>query len=155
MLRITARIRVRKYGVQRRLYAGPRNGGRFFNSLAFSGSELTTVAAKMIIYQAVIESELEVPKHLARTVHDHYFCKAGALANQRPNQILPDPLCANPGPNCWINPAAFALPALGTLGNMGKYNVIGPGFWQLDTSLSRIFAVRESLPWRSAAKPLI
>jgi hypothetical protein len=33
-------------------------------------SELTTVSAKMIIYEAFIESELEVPKHLARTVHD-------------------------------------------------------------------------------------
>src|SRR3954471_14635547 len=31
-------------------------------------SELTTVAAKMIIYEAFIESELEVPKHLARNV---------------------------------------------------------------------------------------
>ena len=38
-------------------------------------AELTTVAAKMIIYEAFIESELEVPKHLARTVHDHYFIK--------------------------------------------------------------------------------
>ena len=28
-------------------------------------SELTTVAAKMIIYEAFIESELEVPKHLS------------------------------------------------------------------------------------------
>ena len=36
-------------------------------------SELTTVAAKMIIYEAFIESELEVPKYLARNVHDHYF----------------------------------------------------------------------------------
>jgi hypothetical protein len=36
-------------------------------------SELTTVSAKMIIYEAFIESELEVPKHLARTVHDQYF----------------------------------------------------------------------------------
>lgn len=38
-------------------------------------AELTTVAAKLIIYEAFIESELEVPKHLARTVHDHYFLK--------------------------------------------------------------------------------
>ena len=27
----------------------------------------------MIIYQAFIESELEVPRHLARRVHDLYF----------------------------------------------------------------------------------
>lgn len=36
-------------------------------------SELTDVTAKMIIYQAFIESQLEVPRHLARRVHDLYF----------------------------------------------------------------------------------
>ena len=36
-------------------------------------SELTDVTAKMIIYQAFIESELEVPRHLASRVHDLYF----------------------------------------------------------------------------------
>ena len=36
-------------------------------------TELTDVTAKMIIYQAFIESELEVPRHLARRVHDLYF----------------------------------------------------------------------------------
>jgi Domain of unknown function (DUF932) len=36
-------------------------------------SELTDVTAKMIIYEAFIESGLEVPKHLARRVHDLYF----------------------------------------------------------------------------------
>ena len=35
--------------------------------------ELSTVSAKMIVYEAFIESELEVPKHLARRVHDLYF----------------------------------------------------------------------------------
>ena len=29
--------------------------------------------AKMIIYQTFIENELEVPRHLARRVHDLYF----------------------------------------------------------------------------------
>lgn len=36
-------------------------------------SELTDVTAKIIIYQAFIEGELDVPKHLARRVHDLYF----------------------------------------------------------------------------------
>jgi hypothetical protein len=39
-------------------------------------TELSTVTAKMIIYQAFIESELEVPRHLARRVHDLYFSPA-------------------------------------------------------------------------------
>jgi hypothetical protein len=40
---------------------------------AWRQAELTDVTAKMIIYEAFIESELEVPKHLARCVHDYYF----------------------------------------------------------------------------------
>jgi hypothetical protein len=64
-------------------------------------------------------------------------------SNQRLNQINPDPLCAHPNQNCWINPAAFANPALGTLGNMGRSNILGPDFFQLDLALSREFRVRE------------
>ena len=40
---------------------------------AWRQSELTDVTAKIIIYQAFIEGELDVPKHLARRVHDLYF----------------------------------------------------------------------------------
>ncbi len=36
-------------------------------------SQLTDVSARMIIYQAFIESELDVPRHLDRRVHDMYF----------------------------------------------------------------------------------
>src|SRR5438105_8924417 len=36
-------------------------------------AQLTDLSAKLIIYQALIESDLEVPKHLARPVHDFYF----------------------------------------------------------------------------------
>ena len=36
-------------------------------------SELTNVTAKLLIYEAFVEGELEVPKHLARRVHDLYF----------------------------------------------------------------------------------
>jgi hypothetical protein len=50
------------------------------SNMAFSGdftpgraTELTDISAKMIIYEAFIQSELEVPKHLARRVHDYYF----------------------------------------------------------------------------------
>ena len=39
----------------------------------WQASQLSEVSAKMIIYRAFIESDLEVPKHLARPVHDYYF----------------------------------------------------------------------------------
>src|SRR5207302_571626 len=37
---------------------------------AWQKSDLTDVTARIIIYQAFIEGELDVPKHLARPVHD-------------------------------------------------------------------------------------
>jgi hypothetical protein len=35
--------------------------------------QLSTAAAKLLIYQAFIEEEAGFPKHLARRVHDLYF----------------------------------------------------------------------------------
>lgn len=40
---------------------------------AWQRFELTDVTLKVIIYEAFVEGKLEVPKHLARTVHDLYF----------------------------------------------------------------------------------
>ena len=37
------------------------------------GSQLSEVAARLIIYRAFIEGELAIPRHLARPVHDNYF----------------------------------------------------------------------------------
>jgi len=41
--------------------------------VAWRETRLTDVAAKVIIYRAFIEDELDAPKHLARKVHDFYF----------------------------------------------------------------------------------
>jgi hypothetical protein len=64
-------------------------------------------------------------------------------AIQRPIQVLADPLCANPGPSCWINPAAFQSPALGSISPLGRNTIPGPSFWQFDSALSREFRIRE------------
>ena len=66
-------------------------------------------------------------------------------AGQRPNQVLANPLCAQPSAACWINPKAFAPQAFGTLGTAGRSNVPGPGFFQIDMALSRIFQLRERM----------
>ena len=40
---------------------------------AWQKSELTDVTARIIIYQAFIHGQLDLPKHLARRVHYFYF----------------------------------------------------------------------------------
>lgn len=37
------------------------------------GEQLSAEAAKLTIYRAFIEGELDVPKHLSRRMHDLYF----------------------------------------------------------------------------------
>ena len=65
---------------------------------------------------------------------------------ERPVQVLANPLCANPGPapSCWINPAAFAAPATGTLSAVCKNNIPGPAFWNFDLALAKEIRIREN-----------
>jgi hypothetical protein len=53
------------------------------------------------------------------------------------------------GPNTrntaqWFNPAAFAVPAAFTYGNVGRNTVYGPGLQTLDVALVRSFPIREA-----------
>ncbi len=66
-----------------------------------------------------------------------------ANTGQRPNTNGGASLCPNPGPTCWINPAAFSAPAPGTFGNVGRDSIQAPAFWQFDMAASRVFTVRE------------
>jgi hypothetical protein len=43
----------------------------------------------------------------------------------------------------WLNPDAFAIPTLGTLGNLGQYNIRGPKVVQMDLAVTRNFKIRE------------
>jgi hypothetical protein len=38
----------------------------------------------------------------------------------------------------YLNPAAFAFPDAGQLGNAGMFGVEGPGFWTIDVAFSRM-----------------
>jgi hypothetical protein len=40
---------------------------------AWRAQQVATAAAKLTIYRAVFERDLDVPKHLARKVHELYF----------------------------------------------------------------------------------
>jgi Carboxypeptidase regulatory-like domain len=68
----------------------------------------------------------------------------GAANGQRPNQILVNPYGDRSSTSHYLNPLAFEQPAFGTFGNMRPFSIEGPGYWQLDMALARIFQVRES-----------
>ena len=69
----------------------------------------------------------------------------GATAGQqRANQVLGDPYGDRNSLTKYLNAAAYAQPALGTLGNSGRNSVEGVGTWQLDAALSRVFRVKET-----------
>jgi hypothetical protein len=62
--------------------------------------------------------------------------------NQKVNQVLGSPY-GNKTITNYLNPAAFALPAVGAVGTSGRGSVRGPGTWQFDMAVSRSFQIRE------------
>lgn len=72
------------------------------------------------------------------------------LPDRNPNSVLrPDivpgvPLRGNRnGSSGWFNPAAFAIPAIGSYGNAPRNALRGPGLAQFDTSISRRISFSE------------
>ena len=63
---------------------------------------------------------------------------------QRPNLLLPDPYGDKSDPDNYLNSSAFGEAPLGTLGNLGRGRVHGPGYFGLDVSLSRNFEFGEA-----------
>jgi hypothetical protein len=60
----------------------------------------------------------------------------------RPNVILPNQVIpATQTTKEWFNQAAFATQPTGTFGDSGRFNLYGPGTWNMDVSLSRTFAL--------------
>ena len=70
---------------------------------------------------------------------------------QRANQVLDNPY-GDKTINNWLNPAAFAQPALGTYGNSVRNAFDGPGRKVVDLSLVRSFRFGEHAPDRGARR---
>jgi hypothetical protein len=69
------------------------------------------------------------------------------------NPYVSNHACANSPCVQWITASAFSAPAPGTYGNLGLFNMKGPGIFQLDMALTRTFAIREgkTLQFRAEA----
>ncbi len=77
----------------------------------------------------------------------------GNARNQRPDlvpgvSIYP----AHQTINNWFNPAAFATPAVGTWGNLGRNVGRGPGYYEIDTALEKETAITERLALKFRAE---
>jgi hypothetical protein len=59
--------------------------------------------------------------------------------------VVGDPVLPNPSIASWFNVGAFAAPAPGTFGNMGRNTVYGPGIFNVGMSLAKTFRIREGL----------
>lgn len=78
----------------------------------------------------------------------------GNTSGQRPNLVPGVPIYAtNQSINNWFNPAAFAAPANGAWGDLGRYVANGPGMYEIDSSLQKRFRITErvGLNFRAAA----
>ncbi|HZS51133.1 MAG TPA: TonB-dependent receptor [Bryobacterales bacterium] len=79
----------------------------------------------------------------------------GNRSNQRPDLVPGVPIYPASGRSIyqWFNPAAFAVPAKGTWGNLGRNIARGPGLWEIDTALQKRIPVfeRANLSFRAEA----
>ena len=68
------------------------------------------------------------------------------INHQRANQVTGNPYGDQSGGplTLYLNPAAFALPDTGTIGNIGHNSILGPGTWSFDAGLSRVFRFQET-----------
>ncbi|MGB6387638.1 MAG: TonB-dependent receptor, partial [Terriglobales bacterium] len=57
--------------------------------------------------------------------------------------VIGDPHVSNPNRYEWYNPAAYATPAPYTFGNAGRNSLMGPGYGEVDLSLTKTFVITE------------
>ena len=73
------------------------------------------------------------------------FDQAGndVAGSERPNLIMPAGQAITGNTNDWANPAAFGLPAAGTLGSLQRDFLWGPGIVNVDFSVMKDTPIRE------------
>jgi hypothetical protein len=74
-----------------------------------------------------------------------YGINSGLRPNLVPGQSLFLSGNAVPSGRLWLNPAAFAMPANLTWGNLPRNAVRAPGLWQIDSSMQKRFPIRERM----------
>jgi hypothetical protein len=65
------------------------------------------------------------------------------VGDDRPN-VTGNPALSNPTINQWFDPSMFSANLPGQYGNAGRNWIEGPGSWNMDLAISRIFPITES-----------
>ena len=122
-------------------------------STVYSTPQLSNSALRILGTGWKISGIVRVLSGSALTVSSGLDNALSGTTDQQPNQILASPYAAEKNAAHWLNPAAFAQPALGTYGNMGPRNVRGPKSVRIDMGLTRAFQIRErqSIEFRAEA----
>jgi hypothetical protein len=137
----------------RRAYRGNCTGidqrQQFVLNLVATSPRLPNAWARRLLSDWQIAPILQIHSGQWLTVTSGTDRALTTVANQTVNQVLANPYASNKGAangNAtinWLNPAAFAIPALGTYGTTADGIVVGPGLIQLNMALSRTFKIRE------------
>jgi hypothetical protein len=135
-----------------------------FNNRAADRGPCAGADRRQVFNQTVVVASPKYANHILQTVAGDWRISISALIQtgpplnvstvldqalngngtiQRPNLILASPYLPNKGPGGWLNPKAFAEPALGTYGNLGFGALRGPGAFVLNMALVRDFRIRE------------
>jgi len=64
------------------------------------------------------------------------------IGQDRPN-VVGNPYAHSANPLVWVNASAFVANSPGTYGSTGYNALTAPGFFDLDTNLTRFFPIRE------------
>jgi hypothetical protein len=150
----------KKYGSGANAFAKGIMGGWQFGTLFNARTGLpidVEIARAAIVYRnnttGVITTGPVVSGGVVQTTPLVNVPGGGQSRNVARPDLVPgvDPYIHNQG-WLYINPAAFAMPAPGTYGNLARNALRGPGISQLDLTLSKKFPVKETMNFELRAE---
>jgi outer membrane receptor protein involved in Fe transport len=122
--------------------AGRRFGSSFngFENALFGGWEVTGIMSATSGPPFTVGLDQDIANTGVRTIE------------QRPN-LVGDPYAGGHSiTGLWVNPAAFAIPAPYTFGNLGRNTETGPGFYQFDFGGYKNFRLTERFNFQFRAE---
>jgi hypothetical protein len=105
-------------------------------SVGVQTPQFTSLALRALASDWTVAGILNARSGTWLTVTTGRDIAATGISGQRPNEVLDNPYGDKSLGN-YLNPAAFAYPAAGTLGDHVRSSIEGPAFWTIDLALSR------------------